>query len=220
MAVIACRRPAETTLRSMTFVKAALPTERLIVLTHIARDMTFPPDMHWGFEVGMAKALTSCHVIAEITSLENTDLEDFEWEVRLTNKLRSKTVLFVRSTGGEAMRFNNGYLIGDKLLFDLTLFDADSNTKRWAARARLDATVHTTFHKEDQISGARFAASIVAQLRDDGILPGCPPGALTPASIGPSPACLEARRLALHEAAQIENQRERMSAKVAAPVCE
>jgi hypothetical protein len=102
-----------------------------------------------------------------------------------------------------------------KMFFTLTVFDTGSAMTVWQARSEFNfVTANGLVNDWDSIN--ILATGIVAQLRNDGVLKGCPASW----SLGDSSPCQLDRARALREALVLTDPTAREAAIRAAPVCE
>lgn len=219
--VCACvNSPITTKYETTTDLKSAAPVTRLVVFG-IPQSPGFGEAMNRGFELGLRSRLAVCRVAL---SIMHTDALDLDAEAHLAIEIatfRASSTLSIMADGGAIHRDT----YASTLWFKLKLADVGSSRVAWTAAATFEVTVNGL--SNDQSSGARFATSIVSQLRDDGVLTHCPPPSVPwpklrwPDKVEPDPVldCRVARRNFLFEAKQIEDKDERREKLKALPTC-
>jgi hypothetical protein len=189
------------TLDPAPLVGQPVAIERLLVVADI-EPRFFPEPMFDGFQDAVTNRLAACGVQPSVLYADPTVLGS---EDRVATELKSSrpsAILMVRGAGGDVKGFRNlsgNYIFTGKLRFDVAVLDAGSQAPTWRARATADVAVGGWSVAE---TGAQLATGIVSRLRDDGVLPGCPPRERPWPEITPPPGCLQQRRRVLREAAE------------------
>jgi len=146
----------------------AAPAKRLVVYD----DLTAPPvgyELHDGLAGELGRRFDACGLLVHFTSAARAATDDAEL-LASVRAFEADSVLVVRRIGGN---IPTGDPHEGDLIVDLRLIDLVSAKLVWRGRARLDLPAGRT-STESTTAGKRFGAEIVARLRDDHALAGCP----------------------------------------------
>jgi hypothetical protein len=217
-----CYTPVvKTKFESTTDLKNVAPVTRLVIFGSAGR--MFGGSMNRGFEAGLTSRLATCGVATSIVHMSALDLDADARIAAVIAKFRASSVMSIATDGGLVERGLNGGLL-DTLWFKLKLLDTTSSKAAWIAQVRFE--VEKNFVSNDQGVGVRFATSIIARLRDDGILTRCPapnvpwPAVEWPDEVDPAHECLQERRRILYEARHIDDKDERREKLNTLPSCQ
>ena len=226
-------------------LEESAPVERLLVIASL-RGPIFDDDdddddsdqenLTRGFAVGLTSRLTSCGVRSKVLF---EDPLEFHPETRIAESLRAlqaSAILSINTIGGTRTIGTTpsvGGLGGRRqrpnstLAIEFKLADAVSNRSFWLARSKL---VLKSEDLGDPAVGVDFATDLVAKLRSDGILNGCPPPGTDwpPISVrhhdaddpAPGPDCAARRQEILLQATAIEDKGKRTRKIQSAPRCD
>ena len=126
--------------------------------------------------------------------------------------------LTIKAQGGTLVLIAPGPSKVGRLFFRFDLFDSASGNRIWIATSALPVEIEESW--KDTLVGVRFATNVASQLRDDGVLQGCPSSAAGWPEIRPFPGCQDERREALAKAMQESSDSERARLIASAPTCE
>lgn len=156
---------------SSTNLKNTAPVTRLVIFESVQSPF-FAGDVYRGFVEGLESRFASCGVPTSIARISALDLDPDQRIATRIETVQASSALLVTAEGGTRTRYNG--LDQNELRFTLKLLDVGSNKVMWMAESKF--SMQTSRMTDDVGTGARFAASIVSRLRDDGILTGCPGG--------------------------------------------
>jgi hypothetical protein len=176
--------------------------------------------MYEAFQAGLTNRLATCGIPSKVL-LVRSSRDPGQRISDSSAELAPTATLVIQREGGEVVRESRstGYLVTERttsrLIFQLEMFDTSSARRTWLARSQFDTRKSNT---DAETSAVEFATSIVARLRDDGILPGCPTGGWP--AFKPPPRCSEVRRRILEQAEAGDNDRLRRLAPTCDPELE
>lgn len=142
-------------------LEGAAPIERLLVFANL------DSSMYDGFQAGMTNMLERCGVGSQILNSGFRGLEESH-NFQAAREFQPSTALAI-----ELVRSTILPGVESRLVFELRLLDYGSGKVTWLARMEVSLR-GSIMTGGDRDSGARFAASIIARLRDDGVLKACP----------------------------------------------
>lgn len=174
--------------------------ERLLVVADIEPKF-FPEPMFDGFQDAVTNRLAACGVQPSVLYVDPTVLGSEDRVATELKRSRPSAILMVRSAGGDVRvrgNISDNHIFAGTMRFDLAVLDAGSQAPTWRARATADVGQWSVSAE----TGAQLATGIVSRLRDDGVLPGCPPRERPWPEITPPPGCLQQRRRVFREAAE------------------
>jgi hypothetical protein len=193
---------------SRTNIASTAPVDRLLVIERVD-DIGVDKGVQFGFQAGLAQRLRTCGVTSRLLHIERLELDPDEPIAMTIKEFQPRTILSIKVIGGNLVERDAGSR--GQLLLGLKLLDVASNQVTWEARSQLQ--VSTSSWKDGTVDGMDFASSIVARLRDDGVLRGCP----TDTAAWKELSCLERRKLVLKE---ISDQHKRAETLGPLPRCE
>lgn len=171
LGTVASCATGKATFESSTNLKNMAPVTRLAIFESVQSPF-FAGDVYRGFVEGLQLRFGRCGIPASIDRLGALDLDPDRRIATRIETFQATSALLVTAEGGTRTRYN-GYDTNE-LRFTLKLLDVGSNKVMWMAESKFSMARNRM--TDDVGTGARFAASIVARLRDDGILAGCPGG--------------------------------------------
>lgn len=145
---------------------SAPPVKRLVVYEDVD-GAPVEPAMHTAFAGEVVKRLEECGVKARVATSVGlaTDAAELTASARA---FAADTALVVRQSGGTIVHGGTGDLV-----FELELIELGSSKATWRARMKL-GFVSPRSSSDAAASGRDMGANIVARLRDDHALAGCP----------------------------------------------
>jgi hypothetical protein len=184
-----CKPTPRATFNSRSDLANAAPVTRLLVIEAL-KTRAFTMDMHKGFQAALASRLYSCGVFSNLLHIDSLDLDPEQRIAQIQQEFHPGTVMSMRTVGGSdlAIGAKGGY---GSLIIELNLVEVASSRVIWQARTLLPISTEERGN-DDAGAGGDFATSVVAQLRDDGVLQGCPAPA-----VWKRMACLERRQRTL-----------------------
>jgi hypothetical protein len=157
---------AEPSFNSRLEVASAPPVKRMVVY----EDVDGPPvepAMHAAFARVVAQHLEACGLAARVATAVGLATDTAEMTASARG-FEADTVLVVRQSGGNIVQGGAGDLV-----FDLELIELASSKVTWRARVKL-GFLSPRSSSGAAASGRNLGAGIVARLRDDHALAGCP----------------------------------------------
>ncbi|HEX8111870.1 MAG TPA: hypothetical protein VF516_29260 [Kofleriaceae bacterium] len=212
IALAGCEPPA-TIFRSRADLANTAPIERLLVIAHLDVDGRVSRGFIGGLENRLAACGVASHVVVGPIAADPLDA------LHSAGGFQPSTALVVRSEGSDLVKIEGNH--NDKsgtLYFGFQLLDAASRKPSWVAKAAFHIVTRNSW--EDTLQGVRLATNVAERLRDDGVLPHCPPASAGWHPIHPFPGCAEERRSILVEAMQLTSSGERAQMIASAPTCE
>jgi hypothetical protein len=146
----------------------AAPIERLLLFADMKSE-AFTATMYRGFTAGLANRLRLCSVRSRAMHRDPLDVDADSHLSATLQAFRPTAAMRVKAIGGQLNK-TNGTLTSATLYFDLELIEAVSGAVLWHARSAL---VYSGALYPEWERGVRLATGVVAQLRDDGMLPRC-----------------------------------------------
>jgi hypothetical protein len=156
--------PARVPIRSKVALENTRPFGRLLVLAKL-KDTFHDPMLH-EFEMNLSHVLAKCGVRSRILHVGSRDMIQPRVEEAMVD-FGPEAFLEIEPTGGSSYAYSDR--VEHEIIFQLQLVDLESRAQIWLARAQLRAA-----STDDAAAGSAFASTIVSQLRDDGVLKGCP----------------------------------------------
>jgi hypothetical protein len=213
VAAVAGCATSTTTFDSRVERPLAAPMTRLVVFEAVQSPFFDEWRLH-GFVVGVTARLKSCGVTAQVEHLDELDLDRNEHITNALAGFHADAAMVITARGGDRTWGNNGSR--DELRFALDLLEVESKRRTWHADATLMKPAAVNLAGG---IGLELATSIVARLRDDGMLHACPPPDQPWPNVEISDDCHQERAQILREAAEIPDQRERTAKLKTLPRC-
>lgn len=212
IALAGCQPPVPATaFRSRADLAHTAPIERLLVVANLDVDGR----VSRGFTGGLENRLAACGVASQV--VVGPIAADPLDALHSAGGFQPSAALVVRSEGSDLVEIANNYKSGT-LYFGFQLLDAASRKPSWVAKAAFHIATRNSW--EDTLEGVRLATNLAARLRDDGVLPHCPPASVGWQPIHPFPGCADERRRILVDAMQHSSDSERAHMIASAPTCE
>jgi hypothetical protein len=158
----------KTSFDSKVYPASRVAMDRLLIVANL-ENVSVGDKLVRGFSEGLTRGLALCQVASRILQVDSLDLggkiDDAAGEFHATAKLA------IVARGSELVK-GRALSFAEKHHFELAIFDARSGNVAWRASSVLDLGTPRPWD-DDALSGSRFAWSIVAQIRDDGVLAHC-----------------------------------------------
>jgi len=158
----------KTSFDSKVYPASRVAMDRLLIVANL-ENVSLGDKLVRGFSEGLTSGLALCQVASRILQVDPLDLggkiDDAAGEFHATAKLA------IVARGSELVK-GRALSFAEKHHFELAIFDARSGHVAWRASSVLDLGTPRPWD-DDALSGSRFAWSIVARIRDDGVLAHC-----------------------------------------------
>lgn len=168
MAALGCAGYAKASFDSKAYPTNQVAINRLVILANL-KNASMGDKMYRGLSEGLTKGFEACNVRSTILQVDPLDLDNGIDDA--ATAFNASATMAIVARGNEIVK---AHALGfaEKLHFELAIFDAGSGNPIWLANSVLDLGTPSAF-KDDTLSGSRFAASIVARIRGDGVLNDC-----------------------------------------------